>query len=211
MFGDKQKRDRLKLHRPRSDPPFARWFRCLFPTGLRAADKSCEAPPSLTQDVYQQPCLFARRLVIGNSVPPKEPPRSVLGSASPETPRNLSSSSLTQLTLSTFSPLFVERRFSNDCANAGPCPTRWIDAFHSLGKSVHTNRRQLAVRHNTATGMEIFCSCSIQNDGSNALKALAVIMVVDRAYDTSANQVSEARASARATSRIELVVKSSGD
>ena len=33
------------------------------------------------------------------------------------------------------------------------------------------------MRQNTATGLEIFCSCSIQNDGSNALKPLAVFHV----------------------------------
>ncbi len=41
--------------------------------GLRAADKSCEAPPSLSQAVYRQPCLLLFDFA-GDPVPPKEPP-----------------------------------------------------------------------------------------------------------------------------------------
>src|SRR6266496_2864558 len=55
--------------------------------GLRAADKSCEAPPSLSQAVYRQPCLFALRLCWR----PRSPERAAIaqmGSASPKAPLN---------------------------------------------------------------------------------------------------------------------------
>ncbi len=41
---------------------------------LAAADKSCEAPPSLTQVTLSAASPFCSLTDVGNSVPPKEPP-----------------------------------------------------------------------------------------------------------------------------------------
>jgi len=46
------------------------------PKGFGAADKACEAPPSLSQAVYQQPCLFCSSTVPATPFPRKSRHRS---------------------------------------------------------------------------------------------------------------------------------------
>lgn len=84
---------------------------------LAAADKSCEAPPSLSQGVSSAALPYALQL-IGNSVPPKELPRSDVKRL-PQSALQLQQKSLTRFTILC---LFVAFCLSNECASK--CPLR---------------------------------------------------------------------------------------
>src|SRR5262245_2795647 len=125
-------------------------------------------PLASLQTTYQQPRLFALQLILGNSVPPKEPPSSDVRHL-PQSTFQLQSKSLTRLT--TLLP-FVVSALSNGCASSvSEAEGR---AQHQISNRNLVKDRSLLQRRPGA-GKELlqkYCRCSVQPEGEFALKPL---------------------------------------
>lgn len=130
--------------------------------GLRAADKSCEAPPNLRQASHQQPCLFALRLYSATPFPRKSRPR-LDEKGLPQSTSQLQPQSLTRLTILC---LFVEASLSNVCAK------RTLRTNHAVKSGIYSVNRGMPAAncHLIFGASQTICNCSIHEPAIFALK-----------------------------------------
>ena len=138
--------------------------------GLRAADKSCEAPPNLRQASYQQPCLFALDCLLATPFPRKSRHRSD-EKCLPQSASQLQSQSLTRLTaLCLFCRGELEQRVCQGRA-LRITGTKVRDSLSKIER--HTLSSEAKHRADLRRPQEV-CNSSIQENGSSALKPLGV-------------------------------------
>jgi len=138
--------------------------------GLRAADKSCEAPPNLRQASYQQPCLFALDCLLATPFPRKSRHRSD-EKCLPQSASQLQSQSLTRLTALC---LFCRGELEQRVCQGRALRITGTNVRDSLSKiKCHTLSSEAKHRADLRRPQEV-CNSSIQENGSSALKPLGV-------------------------------------